>query len=139
MGLDMYLMGDAFRTHKHPDRKEGAKPFPIARVQYQVAYWRKHPNLHGYIVRNFADKDGNGEPLDDCKDIWLSEESLGLIIAACKGDGSEFTTTDGFFFGASDDTPEERAADAATFEAALKWLREKEEHVWKSVYYRASW
>ena len=40
MGLDMYLTGEAFYTHEHPNRS--AKPFEVERTQYRLAYWRKH-------------------------------------------------------------------------------------------------
>ena len=56
MGLDMYLQGEAFYTHGHPNRK--ATPLEIEKTIYRLAYWRKHPNLHGFIVKTFADGGG---------------------------------------------------------------------------------
>ena len=131
MGLDMYLTGEVFFTYDHPNRTK--KPHAIKQTEYDLGYWRKHPNLHGYIVDNFAD----GE--DKCQRIDLTEEQLEQLIKACEGDGSDFKTTTGFFFGASDDTPEERAQDAKIFKDALKWLRKGQKGVWKSVAYQASW
>ena len=129
MGLDMYLTGEAFYTHGHPNRD--VKPFEIERTHYRLAYWRKHPNLHGYIVETFA------KGVDDCKPIELTADDMKQIIQAVKNRLLPDTT--GFFFGKSDDTPEEIAHDIQLFEDALKWLETKEPGVWRSVSYRASW
>lgn len=126
----MYLTGEAFFTHEHANRK--IKPHPIKQTEYELAYWRKHPNLHGYIVSTFAD----GE--DNCKKIWLGEDHLKKIIATLEGK-EELPHTEGFFFGTSDNTPEERAEDLKIFKDALAWVQTKEADVWKEVYYQASW
>lgn len=129
MGLDMYLTGEAFYTHSHPNR--AAKPFPIKEMHLEIKYWRKHPNLHGYIVQTFADG------VDNCEPINLSKDYLVKLIAGIEAQSLPHTT--GFFFGASDCTPEEKAEDLAAFKAALEWLETEDKDVWKSVVYRASW
>ena len=129
MGLDMYLTGDAFFTHEHPNRQ--LKPHEKEREVYRLGYWRKHPNLHGFIVQNFADG------MDECQEIDLSDEAITTIIDAVKN--RELPETTGFFFGESDDTEEQIAHDVRIFEEALKWLETEEPDVWRSVIYRASW
>jgi hypothetical protein len=129
MGLDMYLSGDAFFTHEHPNRR--LKPFEKEREVYRLGYWRKHPNLHGFIVETFADG------LDECQDIELTAEPIATIIAAVKL--RELPETTGFFFGESDHTDDQMAYDIEIFENALKWLAIEETGVWRSVIYRASW
>ena len=129
MGLDMYLTGEAFYEHGHPNRS--VEPFPIEKTHYSLGYWRKHPNLHGYLVERFA----NG--VDECQRIGLVAKDMKQIIQAVKD--RQLPDTTGCFFGESDDTPAEIADDIKIFEDALAWLETKERDVWRSVSYRASW
>lgn len=129
MGLDMYLTG-----HRYIHNIDKRKPRIRERGQKKgelidLGYWRKHPNLHGYIVETFAD--GN----DECQEIDLSAENLHMIIAAIEAD--ELPETTGFFFGESDGT--ERDEDLRIFREALAWLEAKDNKAWRSVNYRASW
>lgn len=127
MGLDMYLEGDNFYLYDHPRRKSSP---PIKREVAELGYWRKHPNLHGYIVNTFA------EGLDECQNIDLSKEDMQQIIEAIRK--RELPHTSGFFFGESEDSDEQIAHDVAIFETAIEWLEEKTD-AWRSVNYRASW
>ncbi len=148
MGLDMYLDGEAFYAYDHPNRK--AQPFEIAQTIYQLGYWRKHPNLHGFIVETFADG------VDECQKIELSTDDLRTIIKAV--DEETLPPTEGFFFGASATDPEkyvetygctmeeakaqkqhEKQRDLQILCSAIAWLEAEEECVWKAVTYRASW
>ena len=129
MGLDMYLNGEAFFAFDHPNRE--LKPFAKSKEEYRLGYWRKHPNLHGYIVATFADG------VDECQEIELSADQIRQIIQAIKD--RRLPETTGFFFGKSDDTDEQIAEDLKIFEDALVWLETKEVGVWRSVNYRASW
>lgn len=116
MGLDSYLEGRKFlwQDYEHPERDPMEDGFRITERILSLGYWRKHPNLHGYIVQEFAD----GE--DKCQDIELSADDLRKIIKAIKD--SKLPHTEGFFFGQSDDGPKQRKHDMAIFEAALKWV-----------------
>jgi hypothetical protein len=130
MGLDMYLYGEKFlwtldNRDKHP-REDGYK---IRSRTLSLGYWRKHPNLHGYIVQNFA------KGVDECQQIDLDETSIEKIIDAVARDDLPDTT--GFFFGETDGS--EREETLRIFKAALEWLRAKEDGVFRSVFYRASW
>jgi hypothetical protein len=124
MGLDMYLTGDKYfrGPRERGDRKS---------EQYDLGYWRKHPNLHGYIVKTFADG------VDECQEIDLPADRIRQIIEAVKD--RQLPETTGFFFGTSDDTDEQIAHDVEIFEEALKWLETVDSDVWRSVSYRASW
>lgn len=125
MGLDMYLSGERYL---HGKRKKRGK-FEVKSEQIALGYWRKHPNLHGYIVNTFAD----GE--DECQEIRLGKEDIENIIEAVKE--KRLPVTSGFFFGASDGS--EIKGDLKILKDALKWLNTPEEGVWKSVIYQASW
>lgn len=108
MGLDMYLMDEATNT--------------------EIGYWRKHPNLHGYIVNTFA----NG--VDECQKIPLSEDDIKNIIQAVKTKSLPHTT--GFFFGSSDGSEDKYTID--TFNKALDVMNSTPKSK-RSIYYQASW
>lgn len=120
MGLDMYLTGELFYRFDHQFRKQ--EPFPIKATHYELGYWRKHPNLHGYIVQEFAD----GE--DECQEISLIADNLTQIIGAIQSRLLPATT--GFFFGESTGSDQEAANDITIFENALRWLTTDELGVW---------
>lgn len=124
MGLDMYLHAEKYY---HGKAAEGA--WKKKSERYDAGYWRKHPNLHGYIVQEFA------EGVDECQEIELSADNIRQIIKASKENALPYTT--GFFFGES--TPKRNAEGIAFFEKALEWLETEEEGVWRSIIYRASW
>jgi hypothetical protein len=126
MGLDMYLAGEKFLMTRNLE-EDG---FRLRSKTLELGYWRKHPNLHGYIVQSFA----GGE--DECQEIDLSDH-LGTIIAAIRA--KELPHTTGFFFGASDPAQEQIDHDIAIFERALAWVETDEPGILRSVRYRASW
>ena len=139
MGLDMYLTGDAFNIthggHKRPKR-DG---FDVQTTRLEMGYWRKHRMLHGYIVENFADG------VDDCRRIELGEEDLSQIECALREwahSPAALPETSGFFFGDEESDEyyrKQTLEDAAKFREARRWLEEKQDGIWKSVEYEASW
>lgn len=122
MGLDMYLCGE-----KYAKKGQTEDGFPISKVVLEIAYWRKHPNLHGFIVQTFA------EGKDDCQKIYLGQDDLVTIIDAIKEDRLPDTT--GFFFGVSEKNEEAKNYDLEVFSKALRWAKE----TYSTVYYVASW
>lgn len=133
MGLDMYLDGRKFlwTNWETPEKNVMEDGFKLKGKELELAYWRKHPNLHGYIVQAFA----GGK--DECQDIELGAEDIDTIIGAIKARNLPETT--GFFFGRSYGTDEEAANDISLFQRAKEWLAERQDGVSKSVVYRASW
>lgn len=133
MGLDMYLQGERYLGAYDKSADYASKPLPcLTEETYRLGYWRKHPNLHGYIVQQFAGGD------DKCQRIDLNEDDIGQIITAIKS--SNLPSTTGFFFGASELTLEEREEDIKIFADALVWLKaETDPHVSRSIFYQASW
>ena len=143
MGLDQYLTGkkDFWDFDDTLPKEDG---FKVSKHTLELGYWRKDPNLHGFIVNTFA----KGE--DDCKPIWLSVEDINIIIKAVEAD--ELPYTEGFFFGRSaninSDNPEEvewaqqqKAYTLKIFRGAIEWLNkwEGDKIVHASVHYAASW
>lgn len=130
MGLDMFLKGTASKLYdcKIDLRTEGG--LPVKEVEVELGYWRKHSNLHGYIVGEFADE-------DNCEPIWLDETRIKKIIGAIRE--NKLADTRGFFF--SESQGDEATEDLAIFEKALTWLshRPDDDHIFSSVIYQASW
>lgn len=131
MGLDMYLEGRTFipTNWQHPEQDEHRDGFRVQGTILEIGYWRKHPNLHGFIVQTFA----NG--VDECQEIELGKEQMEQIIAATKE--KRLPHTEGFFFGQSDGSEDEETIH--TFEKAIQWLEGQTDKEWRSVIYRASW
>jgi hypothetical protein len=133
MGLDMYLTGEKYlpTDFEAPEKNLSEDGFRVKGRQLELGYWRKHPNLHDFIVETFADG------VDEYQEIELTKDCIQQIIHAVKG--RQLPETTGFYFGESDDSDEQIADDVGIFEAALKWLETEEPNVWKSISYRASW
>jgi hypothetical protein len=110
VGLDMYLEGHK-RFYRGAGEEDG---FPIKGKTLDLGYWRKHPNLHGFIVQAFA------EGVDNCQEIYLGAQDIRNIISALSNDS--LPETKGFFFGASDSSQAQREHDMVIFGKALLWL-----------------
>lgn len=93
----------------------------------ELGYWRKHPNLHGFIVQTFADG------VDECQPIPLTAKDLERILEATKADTLPHTT--GFFFGQS--YPEQKQDTIQIITEALEWLNKAKPG--RKVIYQASW
>lgn len=137
MGLDMYLNGRKSLWAMNDAKARTEDGFELDGVVLKLGYWRKHPNLHGYIVQTFA----GGK--DECQEIELDADALKLIIAAV-ADPKNLPHTTGFFFGQSAGDADEAAEDVAIFTKALAWLEaakdaDKNIEFYRSVYYQASW
>lgn len=135
MGLDMTVYGEKFNLQwgKDAPMEDG---FKLSKKVFELAYWRKHPNLHGYIVETFADD------IDECQRIELNVNDIHNIIDAITYD--QLPYTEGFFFGKSPEKntteyQEQKEKDIKTFQNILKWLETEVDEEIRSVYYQASW
>jgi len=86
MGLDMY----AYAATQANDS---------ATVQREIAYWRKHPNLHGWMRRLWESKGNQGEFNGD--ELELTWEDLDNLEHAVTH--KQLPSTSGFFFGNNSD------------------------------------
>jgi hypothetical protein len=128
----MYLTGRKFFAHTAGTRLEDG--FEVEAIEVRLGYWRKHPNLHGYIVQEFA------EGRDECQNIELGVEELEKIIKAVKD--KALPKTEGFFFGESSGDDDELAEDLEILGKAVSWLTHldpDDRKYWYSVIYHASW
>ncbi|MEO5913338.1 MAG: hypothetical protein ABIS50_03830 [Luteolibacter sp.] len=127
----MYLSGDEYVSEdwKNPANNIVENGYRLKGKRFDLGYWRKHPDLHGYIVENFA----NG--VDECQPIDLSGDAIGQIVIAISED--RLPHTEGFFFGQSENDEEQRNEAVAILSRALKWLETDPWH--RSITYQASW
>ena len=91
MGLDMYAFSTKAKLNKEVD-------FNTTNFQpEEVHYWRKHPNLHGWMHSLYESKGGDkhSDFNGDC--VVLTESDLDELEDDIK-DGS-LPDTSGFFFG----------------------------------------
>jgi len=82
MGLDMYLTGEIFIPNdwENPENNLREDGYRVKGCDLDLGYWRKHPDLHGFIVQNFADR------VDDCRKIYLGVSEIVKIIHAIEQD-----------------------------------------------------
>lgn len=90
MGLDMY----AFSVAKN----DGNQDFAIAEdnERTEIAYWRKHHDLHGWMEKLYRSKGGDEESFN-CIPVRLTLEDLESLEADLME--SALPETTGFFFG----------------------------------------
>ena len=65
--------------------------------QEEVAYWRKHPNLQGWMEDLWVEKGGQGGMEFNCVDLELTLDDINRLEQDIK-DGL-LPSTQGFFFG----------------------------------------
>lgn len=97
MGLDMY----AYVATKSGEMKEYYESYdyetdsgPAAKPR-EIAYWRKHPNLHGWMHKLWNEKGHSGDFNGD--ELELTWEDLDRLEYVVKH--QELPGTSGFFFG----------------------------------------
>ena len=121
MGLDMY----AYATADTFDAEVDFTPKTAA----EIAYWRKHPNLHGWMENLYYAKGGHDIDFN-CANVALTVEDLDRLEADIRANALPFT--EGFFFGESDGSEVE--GDLAFIATARAAIAEG-----KTVFYTSSW
>ena len=129
MGLDMYLEGERFNSQvcwkagEEIEDRPTRDGFYISCEILEMGYWRKHHNLHEYIVQTFAEGKYESCGYDDCQPIYLDAKDCRKIAAA-------ILATD---LGHKLD----REDNAKIFSNAAQWLDSAD---WtRRVYYKSSW
>jgi len=93
MGLDQYA------TARRGEGTIDEDGYTYYKDSIELAYWRKHPNLQGWMEDLWLSKGGEGE--FNCVDLELEIEDLDLLEQSL--DESALPETVGFFFGANSD------------------------------------
>ena len=121
MGLDMFAY-TASKSQADPDSGQ--------RKQREIAYWRKHPNLHGWMERLAQEKNVDYDSFNGVE-LELTWEDLEALEQAVHDNALPATT--GFFFGQNSDD-EYRESD-------LKFIREAKAELFTGlrVFYNSSW
>ena len=123
MGLDQYAYS------VDPRLVEGSVDFKVPDGSArQIAYWRKHPDLQGWMQELYLAKGGQEE--FNCVNVRLELEDLDALEEAVR-DG-DLPRTSGFFFGES--TPDDQDDDLIFIRDARAELAEG-----RVVYYTSWW
>ena len=136
MGLDMYAYvaakaGQQREYYETSEFNEEAGEYGSTTVEQprEIAYWRKHPNLHGWMRKLWESQGNEGDfNGDELELTWDDLEILELDIIAGTLPG-----TTGFFFG--------NDADDHYREQDLKFIRDARAELFcgLKVFYNSSW
>jgi len=123
MGLDMY----ALKTKAIPDddvdfETQNFEP-------EEIHYWRKHPNLHGWMENLYYSKGGNRDSFN-CTNLLLNIDDLNNLEYDISN--NNLPQTAGFFFGTTN---------GDEVEDDLQFVRNAKEAIAEgySVYYSSWW
>ena len=122
MGLDMYAGALRLKPNKVVD-------FELPDDREELFYWRKHPDLHGWMKQLYRQKGGTDEDFN-CVAVLLEEEDLDALEEDLRV--ANLPPTRGCFFGESTDHDV-----TEDFEFIAK-ARQAIKHG-KSVYYTSWW
>ena len=89
MGLDQYA------TARRGEAKTDDEGYTYYEDSMELAYWRKHPNLQGWMEDLYHEKGGEEE--FNCVDLELTLEDLDALEESL--DEEALPETAGFFFG----------------------------------------
>jgi len=136
MGLDMYAYAAANEKQYDefwadgeydPDSKDYVNK--TVNKPKELAYWRKHPNLHGWFHREWESLGNTGDFNGDQLEIdWAMLERLEHAVV-----NGELPGTSGFFFG--------EGADDYYREQDLEFIRQARAELFLGlrVFYNSSW
>ena len=125
---------DEFYEGAEYDKDIGEFVNPNVNKPRQIAYWRKHPNLHGWMAQLWLRREGNElRETDNFNgiELELTAEDLDDLEYAVQNDRLPSTT--GFFFG--------NEADDYYKPSDLKFVQEARAEMFLGlkVFYNSSW
>jgi hypothetical protein len=144
MGLDMYAYvgrkgqrDEFYEQDLDFDSKTGEWIVPEGGVAkpIQIAYWRKHPSLHGWMQQLWVQRGRPGQHPDypefNGVELELSWEDVDDLERAIRTGNLPFT--EGFFFG--------KPSDQIYFEEDLRFCTEAKAEIFLGfkVFYNSSW
>ena len=136
MGLDMYAYVAAkagqqneFYEGAEWDEDTGNMVNPAVNKPREIAYWRKHPNLHGWMEQLWRERGGTGDFNGD--ELELTAEDLDNLEYDVQN--NRLPPTSGFFFG--------EGADDYYKKDDLKFIQEARAEMFLGlkVFYNSSW
>ena len=131
MGLDMYayVAGRKDQQNEYWENYNGETDTSPVEKPRELAYWRKHPNLHGWMHKLWIEKGYDGDfNGDELELTWEDLNRLEYVI-----NNNELPATRGFFFG---DT-----ADEYYKPQDLEFIRKARAELFTGlkVFYNSSW
>ena len=135
MGLDQYAYVAA-RSNERSEFYESEGEFvngewevPGKSRPREIAYWRKHPNLHGWMQKLWEAKGGIGDFNGD--ELELTWEDIDALEKAVKK--RKLPTTSGFFFG--------NPSDDYYYDHDLEFIKNARAELFLGlkVFYNSSW
>lgn len=124
MGLDMY----AYSFHGITESEVDFDTNNVTETT-EIAYWRKHPNLHGWMEQLYYEKGGRDDSFNGSKVVLTDSDLDSLEQDIIDGN---LPDTSGFFFGKSDGS--EQNEDLEFIAKAREAIEEG-----KMVYYSSWW
>ena len=137
MGLDMYAYvaakaGQQDEFYEGAEWDENLKEHrnPNVNRPREIAYWRKHPNLHGWMEKLAEQKKLSYDSFNGIE-MELTAEDLDALEYAVKK--RQLPATSGFFFGDN--------ADQHYYKNDLKFIQEARAEMFLGlkVFYNSSW
>jgi hypothetical protein len=136
MGLDMYAYvgrpGQRDEFYEKADWNETTKELegPVSRP-VEIAYWRKHPSLHGWMEQLWQKKNPEDMSSFNNIELELTWEDIDELEQAVRHGQLPFT--EGFFFG--------KPADNVYYEEDLKFCTDAKAELFLGfkVFYNSSW
>ena len=133
MGLDMSAYSTAAKLDNPVDFETYDPETGDAVIETQdLHYWRKYPNLHGWMAKLYVRKGGKENESDFTGPVVLTAEDLDHLEAVLLLGALPHTT--GFFFGAS-------AGSESELEDDMKFVADARDAIadGRTVYYNSSW
>lgn len=142
MGLDQYAYAAANNNQRHDYYHE----VPNVSKPIDIAYWRKHPNLQGWMEKLWRHKEGNlllkdkefiennGGSVDfNCVELELTWEDLDKLEHDLLNEEVSKLDTKGFFFG--------NPSDRHYREYDLQFIKDAKAQLFLGlkVFYNSSW
>jgi len=143
MGLDMYayVAQKAGQMNEHYENYNYNKDTSTVTKPREIAYWRKHPNLHGWMEQLWKQKGRPGVDLQfyaeeygpdfngiELELTWEDLEDLERAVTH-----KQLPATSGFFFG--------NPSDEHYYEADLQFIKNAKAELFLGlkVFYNSSW
>jgi len=124
---------DEFYEGAEYDADSGEFVNPAVNKPRQICYWRKHPNLHGWMERLWNQRNGGDNDANNFNGIELELTAEDLDNLEYDVQNDRLPATSGFFFG--------DGADDYYKPSDLKFIQEARAELFfgLKVFYNSSW
>jgi hypothetical protein len=118
MGLDQFAYKTKVKPGKSVDFQDEVYKDEVECEE--IHYWRKHPNIHGFMEELYREKGGESE--FNCRPVELTQEDIDRLAESVLG--GELPETLGIFFGQSYSNNEEENDDLEFCKKASEAIKE---------------